>query len=113
MSNELKEREAKIRQWFEDCDTRTPGVKTHLYRAASFIFDRQTAAEQATNETRVRNNIGFNGSDARFFSWIVKSFKVTQAESLFEGTAIKMKFRLKKYSRQLAEIALDNERKRL
>jgi len=106
----LKERQEKIKQWFDDCDTRTPGVKTNLYRAASMLFDRQTADEQRSDSTRIHNNIGFNSADAGYMSWVVKTF-YGKAESMPNKVAIKLKFRLKKYSRQIAEMALDKEQR--
>jgi hypothetical protein len=104
----LKERQAKVQKWFDDCDTRNRGVKTALYRAASMLFDRQTADEQRTDSTRMDNGIGFNSADAGYMSWVVKTF-FGKPESMPNKTAIKLKFRLRKYSRQIASIALDNE----
>jgi len=106
----IKERQAKVQQWFDDCDTRHPGVKTALYRAAFMLFDRQTADEQRTDSTRINNNVGFNSADAGYMSWVVKTY-FGKPETMYNKTAIKLKFRLRKYSRQIAEIALDNERR--
>lgn len=104
----IKERQAKVQQWFDDCDTRNPGVNAALYRAAALLFDRQTADEQRTDSTRMDNGIGFNSVDAGYMSWVVKAF-YGKPESMPNKTAIKLKFRLRKYSRQIADIALDNE----
>ncbi len=106
----IKEKQAEIQKWFDECDTRRPGVKTNLYRAASMIFARQTIDEQRTDSTRVHNRIGFNSADAGYMSWVVKTF-IGKPETMPTKVAMKLKFRLRKYSRQIAEIALDNQRK--
>lgn len=104
----IKDREKRIRQWFIDCDTRDEATRKALLRAVKMIYDRQTQTEQATSTTRELNGVGFNGSDAGYFSWVAQTFRV----SMPNRVAIKCKFRMKKYAKQLAEIALDNEAKR-
>ena len=96
-----------IRKWFEDCDTRNQPVRVALLRAVKMIYARQTASEQITSTTRVVNCIGFNSADAGYFTWVAQTFR----ESIPNKVAIKCKFRMKKYARQIAEITLDNERR--
>jgi len=102
----MTDKEKAIRKWFEECDTRNPPVRAHLLRAVKMIYDRQTSSEQMSSTTRVVNNIGFNSADAGYFSWVAQTFRT----SIPNKVAVKCKFRMKKYARQLAEIALDNER---
>ena len=103
----LKEREAKVRQWFEECDTRNPETRKSLLRAVKMIYDRQTRSEQQSSTTHLDNGVGFNKPDASFFTFVAQTFHT----SMPNRHAIKCKFRLKKYARQIAEIALDNERR--
>jgi len=103
----MKEKEQAIRKWFEECDTRHPSTHQALLRAVKMIYDRQTSSEQMSHTTRVVNNVGFNSADAGFFSWVAQTFHT----SIPNRVALKCKFRMKKYSRQIAEITLDNDRK--
>lgn len=105
--DDLKDRAKKIRKWFEDCDTRHQPTRKSLLRAVQMVYDRQTSSEQMSSTTREVNGRGFNGSDAGYFSWVAQTFRQTIPNKV----AIKCKFRMKKYSRQIAEIALDNDRK--
>lgn len=43
-------------------------------RALVALFDRQTRDEQATNDTKEHNNVGFTGGDARGGSLTAKYF---------------------------------------
>ena len=106
--NDLKDRTKKVRGWFEQCDTRDHLTRNSLLRAVQMIYTRQTSSEQMSSTTKVINNIGFNSADAGYFSWVAQTF---QRSNIPNKVAIKCKFRMKKYSRQIAEIALDNERK--
>jgi len=103
----MEAKEKAIRKWFEDCDTRHQPTRVALLRAVKMIYDRQTSSEQISSTTRVVNNVGFNSADAGYFSWVAQTFRTSMPNKV----AIKAKFRMKKYSRQIAEITLDNERR--
>lgn len=81
----------------------------YLETAILAIFARQTMSEQSTQSTQVRNNIGFNGSDARILSsfaeWIQRSNR-RPGYRLTERQAALATRKMKKYWRQLAEICL-------
>ncbi len=107
MNNPLKQKEAEIRAWFKICDTRIANHSRALHRAAIFLFRRQTGAEQIHESTQVTNNIGLNKPDAPFVTWVAKTFS---GKDLPNNVAIKLKFRLAKYARQLAELAMEKTR---
>ncbi|KKL52401.1 hypothetical protein LCGC14_2285850 [marine sediment metagenome] len=100
----LNQRRDRIRQWFANCDPKDTQVRDALKRAAKMIWERQTVAEQDAAVTTDDNGIGYNGYDAQFASRII-NWKGTLTERMALG-ARKM---LRKYARQLAEIALRRE----
>ena len=67
------------------------------------IYDRQTEDEKATEATKHHNKIGFNGPDAEILSSIAKFFKGRGYMSRKQEDLVRKK--MKKYGRQLAEIA--------
>lgn len=100
--NPLKVKEDEIRKWFKTCDSRIAGHSQALFRAAVFLFNRQTQAERMSESTRITNNRGLNKPDAPFVTWVVKTFS---GKELPNKVAIKLKFRLAKYARQLVDLA--------
>ncbi len=99
--SELNHRRDEIRAWFKNCDPKETQVRDNLKRAAKLIWQRQTHQEQDSAKTIDHNGIGYNGYDADFASRII-NWKGTLTEQMAFG-ARKM---LKKYARQLADIAL-------
>lgn len=83
-------------------------------RALVALFDRQTAAEQSTDNTREHNGRGFASCDARGGSLTAKSFlksKTLAAWQVDRWTTIKHGYpRICKYAGQLNEIALEKQR---
>ena len=98
---QIKAKQAEIKEWWATCDIHNPFHRQALLRAARQLFDRQTYSEQESHTTRNRNGRGFTGYDAEFGSRLAK----------WEGdldlrAAAGARSMLKKYSRQIAEIAL-------
>lgn len=93
-----------VREWFRTCDPQQTQVRDHLKRAAKLIWQRQTFAEQEAVSTLVHNGVGYNGRDADFASRIVNWRGTLSVRMAF--AARKM---LKKYAKQLADIALRRE----
>jgi hypothetical protein len=86
--------------------------KRAVAKAIIALYARQTADEQSTKLTSVSNGRGFNKIDAPFLTDIAKklplySMNLTPRQLT---TARKM---LRKYGRQLAEIANENEQARV
>jgi hypothetical protein len=73
-------------------------------RAVVAIYNRQTASEQNSEETLEANGIGFNGSDARFLSYCAKYAK-DRKTNLSGEHLIKARHKIKKYWKQLVDIA--------
>ena len=67
------------------------------------LYERQTASEQAAQETHERNGVGFNGVDAAILSSFAEFYKSRGYLSV-KQTAIARK-KLGKYARQLVSIA--------
>lgn len=99
--NPLNQRRDEIREWFANCDPVTTQTRDNLKRAAKLIWERQTFAEQDSETTTDDNGIGYNGFDAKFASRIVH-WKGTLTVKM----AMAARKMLRKYARQLAEIAL-------
>lgn len=79
-------------------------------RALVALFDRQTKDEQATNDTRNLNTIGFSGADAKSGSLTAKYYlKHKKLEDWQVARWMKVQkngfARLTKYHKQLNEIA--------
>lgn len=80
-------------------------------RALVRLFERQTEAEKASNDTNVDNGIGFAGCDARTGTLSAKYFlkhKTLQPWQVERWTKIEASgfAKLCKYHRQLNEVAL-------
>lgn len=78
-----------------------------VYRAVLAIYARQTASEQAAATTLEQNGIGFNGSDALYFTRIVKRLQRRETIPAWEYRNIQR--RIMKYSGQLLCIALEKQ----
>ena len=72
-------------------------------RAVLAIYNRQTTDEQTVHDTRYRNSIGFNASDAKVLSYYASY--INKNGSLTGPHLIKARNKIKKYWRQLLEIA--------
>ncbi len=72
-------------------------------RSVVVLYERQTASEQAAQETHERNGVGFNGVDASILSSFAEFYKSRGYLSV-KQTAIARK-KLGKYARQLVSIA--------
>ena len=73
-------------------------------RAVIAIYQRQTADEQASQSTRVANNIGFNHCDAAYLSYCA-DFAIRQKTNLSGKHLEKSRKKIVKYWKQLIEIA--------
>ena len=84
----------------------TEGAKgaAAVTKAVIAIYNRQTADEQAVGETRVHNNIGFNGADSRYLSWCAQ-YALNTHQSLSGKHLEKARTKIVKYRKQLLEIA--------
>ena len=77
-------------------------------RAVIAIYQRQTAAEQDTRSTRMANNVGFNSSDAAYLSYCAQY--AMKRKTLLSGKHLeKSRGKIKKYWKQLLEIANSNQ----
>lgn len=75
-------------------------------RALAVIFDRQTADEQVTNTTSDANSVGFSGVHAEICSSFAKQYK--SRGFLSSKQMVIARRIMKKYWKQLAEIAVQN-----
>jgi len=93
----------EVYKWLE-----TPGG---VARAVEVIYDRQESDEKREGETKHRNGVGFNGTDARFGSDLAERIRrartrgVKYKNCLTSGQLIAAKKMIKKYWKQLAEEA--------
>ena len=74
-----------------------------LYGALKRLYECQTADEQASGETRVRNGAGFNGSDARILSSMAEFLKKTGFLTPKQRELCRRK--MVKYTKQLTKLA--------
>ena len=74
-----------------------------VYRMLQAMYERQTQSEQASGMTHVLNGVGFNGVDSGFLSDV--ALKSRKYKNLTPGQAKAVGRSLKKYVRQLVEIA--------
>lgn len=75
-------------------------------RALIVIFERQTTDEQAYDYTRDANSVGFSGVDAEICSSFAKQYQSRGFLSPKQMVVARKK--MKKYWKQLAEIAKSN-----
>lgn len=97
----LNQKRDEIRAWFDACDPSQTQIRDALKRAAKMIWQRQTLAEQDAEATTDENGIGYGAYDAKFAGRIVHWNGM-----LTEKMALAARKMLRKYARQLAEIAL-------
>lgn len=76
-------------------------------RAITALYQRQTATEQSGEHTNVLNGVGFNKIDAPFLTSIAKALPRYNNHMTSKQIA-KARPMLRKYWRQLLEIANDN-----
>jgi hypothetical protein len=76
-------------------------------RSVVEIYNNQTSEEKLTGETKENNGVGFNGVDA----YIMSSFarQIIEKNFLSKKQMIIAKKKIKKYARQLTEIANNKE----
>jgi len=79
-----------------------------LCRAILAIYARQTASEQATQQTKDHNNIGFTGVDAELLSSFAEGIK--KYGRLTDRQKVYAEKKMPKYWRQLKDIAESNGR---
>jgi hypothetical protein len=91
-------------------------VETVVGRALVALLQRQTKDEQATNDTRVWNSVGFSGADARSGTLTAKSFIKNRGKlqpwqvEKWTKPAKNGYPRLCKYAEQLNQIAVEKQR---
>lgn len=73
-------------------------------RAVIAIYQRQTADEKLVGDTRVHNNIGFNGADAKYLSFCA-TYAIRTKKNLNGKHLDKARTKIVKYRKQLLEIA--------
>jgi hypothetical protein len=82
-----------------------------LFRMLKSLYERQVVMEKVSRATLSSNNRGFNAFDAPTLSDMYRKYasvkSITDSKDFFT-----VKKRLRKYRRQLAEIANENEAKR-
>lgn len=81
-----------------------------LFKMLHSLYERQTAYEQSAEYTKDRNDVGFNAYDAKFLSSVAKNAE--QYGRVSNGQAPHIRKALKKYRKQLVDIANVNESKR-
>ncbi len=74
-----------------------------IWRMLQALYSRQTSQEQSMQATVENNGMGFNGFDATFLSDVAE--KSQQYKNLTPRQAAVVAKKLKKYIRQLVEIA--------
>lgn len=81
-----------------------------LYRALKRIYAKQTAEERSAGETLESNGVGFNGADSPFMSSLCEH--LLRYGRLSEKQIAIARSKLRKYSRQLTQIANEIERQK-
>lgn len=74
-----------------------------LYGALKKLYEKQTADEQSSGETKHHNGVGFNGADSRFLS-SVSEFLIKNGFLTYKQKIVVRK-KLVKYNKQLTRIA--------
>lgn len=82
-----------------------------VYRALYQIYQRQTASEQRTEDTKFRNDIGFSAADAKYLTYAAKW--MIKHGSLNDYNLNKVRGRIRRYWKQLAEIAEETNERRV
>ena len=91
--------------WTEDKIVALIDTNPHaVTRAVIAIYNRQTQVEQNVRDTREQNGVGFNSADARKLSYYAQW--AIQNNRDLNGKFLEIaRQRVKKYRRQLVEIA--------
>jgi len=101
----LKERAERIKNWIENgCNVEIESHRQGLGRAVVLVFNKQTADEKSTEDTKHNNGIGFNGVDAKILSSIAKQFISRNSMSIEQSRIVKKK--MQKYAMQIAKIQI-------
>ena len=79
---------------------------TAVYRALVQIFNRQTADEKQIESTEENNSVGFTGVDANILTSFAKQY--LNRNFLSPKQMVIARKKMKKYWKQLQQIALDN-----
>lgn len=79
-------------------------------RAVVAIYRRQTQEERNAEATLKHNNVGFNSYDARYLSYVATYYM--RHQQLTGKHLAKARSKVRKYWKQLLEIANDNQSKR-
>ncbi len=108
MTNEVKALGARIKAWLtEGVDIRNPKHREACYRMLQTLVERQTADEQAAEQTTHTNGMGFTGADAQFLTSV--ALKSRPYGNITERQAVYVVKKLRKYSNQLATAKLAGE----
>ncbi len=94
MTKEQKERKQKIIDSINNNENA-------VYKALIILYKRQTANEQAAEDTEERNNVGFSGVDANFLTSLSKQYLNKRKLSTEQIRCARK--RLVHYTRQLME----------
>jgi hypothetical protein len=91
--------------WTEDKIVALIDTNAHaVTRAVIAIYKRQTDIEQNVRDTREQNGVGFNSADARKLSYYAQ-WALNNNKDLNGKFLVIARQRIKKYRRQLVEIA--------
>lgn len=74
-----------------------------MERALVVLFRRQTSDEQDSGQTRVYNNMGFNGVDSRYLTYVTKWLMKDKRYHLSGRHLEKVRKMLPKYWKQIQE----------
>jgi SHS2 domain-containing protein len=74
-------------------------------RALLKLYNYQTDVEKINKETKVNNNVGFNGADAKILSDFCEWLKGGQNRHLTKNQMYIARLKIKKYSGQITNIA--------
>ena len=101
-----------MKTWTEDmiADLLARADNRVLYKMLHSLYERQTASEQSAEQTQNLNNVGFNAYDAKFLTSVAKGGEKYNRVS--DNQAPHVRKALRKYRKQLTEIANSNEFKR-
>lgn len=103
----LKEKQTEIKNWFTtNFNCQNIKHRQALLRAARMIYSYQTISEQEKANTSHHNDVGFNKFDAGFGTRLA----LMKADDISVTTAKQARTMLSKYSKQLADIVLNDKK---
>ena len=82
-----------------------------MERGVIVLYERQTEDEQESGHTQYLNNMGFNGSDCRYLTWVATWLLKDPRNHLNEKHKAKVGKMLPKYWKQIKELIDRNENK--